>query len=456
MTNSARAAATTLALTLAAPLAISLSGCGERSNVPEHETYGANPALPQPTKSSIPTVNIAPATGWPAGAQPTAAAGLSVTAFATGLTHPRTILALPNGDVLVAESDAPPKEEAQGIKDWIKGWIMGVVMRRAGSSNPSANRISLLRDADGDGRAELKIPFLENLNPPFGMALVSGNLYVANTDAIVRFPYKDGDTRIDAAATKVVDLPAKPFNHHWTKDLVASADGAKLFVTVGSNSNVGENGIAAEEGRAAVHEVDVTTGRMRLFASGLRNPNAPQFEPQTNALWVVVNERDELGSDLVPDYMTSVKDGGFYGWPYSNYGQNVDTRITPAWPDLVAKAIKPDYALGNHTAPLGLVFSRGELLPEGFRNGAFVGQHGSWNKHPRSGYKVIFVPFENGVPSGQPRDVLTGFVSADEKALGRPVGVTIDAKGALLVADDVGNTVWRVTPANSGKSAARD
>ncbi len=447
MTNISRAAA----LTIAATLSIALAGCGERSNVPENETYGANPALPPPTTSFIPTVNIAPAAGWPAGAQPQAAEGLSVTAFASGLTHPRTVFALPNGDVLVAESDAPPKEESQGIK----GWIMGVVMRRAGSYNPSANRISLLRDADGDGRAELKTPFLENLNSPFGMALVGGNLYVANTDAIVRFPYKDGDTRIDGAARKVVDLPSKPFNHHWTKDLVASADGAKLFVTVGSNSNVGENGMAAEEGRAAVHEVDIATGRMRLFASGLRNPNGPQFEPQTNALWVVVNERDELGSDLVPDYMTSVKEGGFYGWPYSYYGQNVDTRIKPARPDLVAKALKPDYALGNHTAPLGLVFSRGELLPEGFRNGAFVGQHGSWNKRPRSGYKVIFVPFENGIPTGLPRDVLTGFVSADDKALGRPVGVAIDAKGALLVADDVGNTVWRVTPATPGKSAGR-
>ncbi|MDP2354836.1 MAG: sorbosone dehydrogenase family protein [Beijerinckiaceae bacterium] len=447
MTNLSRAAAATFAATLA----LSLAGCGERSSVPENETYGADPALPPPTTSFIPTVNIAPAVGWPAGAQPQAAEGLSVTAFATGLTHPRTVFTLPNGDVLVAESDAPPKEESQGLR----GWIMGFMMRRAGSNNPSANRISLLRDADGDGRAELKTPFLENLNSPFGMALLEGNLYVANTDAIVRFPYKEGDTRIDAAPTKVVDLPSRPFNHHWTKDLVASTDGTKLYVTVGSNSNVGEKGMAAEEGRAAVHEVDVATGRMRLFASGLRNPNAPQFEPQTNALWVVVNERDELGSDLVPDYMTSLKDGGFYGWPYSYYGQNVDTRITPARPDLVAKAIKPDYALGNHTAPLGLVFSRGELLPEGFRNGAFVGQHGSWNRRPRSGYKVIFVPFENGVPTGQPRDVLTGFVSADDKALGRPVGVTMDAKGALLVADDVGDTVWRVAPATPGKSATR-
>ncbi len=447
MTHLAR----TATVTLVASLALGLAGCGERSTIPETETYGANPALPQPNKSLIPTVNIAPAAGWPEGAQPQAAEGLAVTAFAIGLAHPRTVFTLPNGDVLVAESDTPPKEESQGVK----GWIMSFMMRRAGSNRGSANRITLLRDADGDGHAELKTPFLENLNSPFGMALVEGNFYVANTDAIVRFPYRDGDTRIDAAPTKVVELPAKPFNHHWTKDLVASADGAKLFVTVGSNSNVGERGVAAEVGRAAVHEVDIASGRMRLFASGLRNPNGPQFEPQTNALWVVVNERDELGSDLVPDYMTSVKDGAFYGWPYSYYGQNVDTRVTPARPDLVAKAIKPDYALGNHTAPLGLVFSRGELLPEGFRNGAFVGQHGSWNKRPRSGYKVIFVPFENGVPTGQPRAVLTGFVSADDKALGRPVGVTMDAKGALLVADDVGNTVWRVTPAAPGKSALR-
>lgn len=419
-----------------------LAACGDRSSVPENQSYGANPTLPAPNSSLIPTVHIAKAKGWPEGAQPKAAEGLSVVAFATGLQHPRTLLRLPNGDVLVTETDAPPKEESQGIRRW----VMGLVMKRAGSSNPSANRISLLRDADGDGRAEMKTAFIENLNSPFGMALVGGDLYVANTDAIVRFSYQEGATRIESAPEKIVDLPSKPFNHHWTKDLVASPDGSKLYVTVGSNSNVGENGLDAEKDRATVFEVDRATKQKRLFASGLRNPNGPAFEPQTNALWVVVNERDEIGSDLVPDYMTSVKDGGFYGWPFSYYGQTVDTRVTPQNPELVAKAIKPDYALGNHTASLGLAFNTGDLFGAEYKGGAFIGQHGSWNRKPRSGYKVVFVSFKDGKPEGLPRDILTGFVNENDEALGRPVGVAFDRAGALLVADDVGGSVWRVTP----------
>jgi hypothetical protein len=408
------------------------------------QTYGAKPALPAPENSLIPTVNVAKAVGWPAGGKPIAAAGMAVNAFATGLDHPRTLLVLPNGDVLVAETNAPSRpDEERGIK----GWITKLVMSRAGAQTQSANRITLLRDADGDGVAETRTVFLDSLNSPFGMALVGDDLYVANSDAIMKFPYRTGDTKIAATGVKLVDLPAGPLNHHWTKDLVASRDGSKLYATVGSNSNIGENRMDAETNRAAVLEVDRATGKSRLFASGLRNPNGPAWQPQSGALWVVVNERDELGNDLVPDYMTSVKDGGFYGWPYSYYGQHVDERVQPQRPDLVAKAIAPDYALGAHTASLGLAFNTGNLFPPEMANGAFIGQHGSWNRKPRSGYKVIFVPFADGAPSGKPQDVLTGFLSADGEAQGRPVGVAIDKKGALLVADDVGNAIWRVTPA---------
>jgi glucose/arabinose dehydrogenase len=408
------------------------------------QTYGAKPALPAPENSLIPTVNVAKAVGWPAGGKPIAAAGMAVNAFATGLDHPRTLLVLPNGDVLVAETNAPSRpDEERGIK----GWITKLVMSRAGAQTQSANRITLLRDADGDGVAETRTVFLDSLNSPFGMALVGDDLYVANSDAIMKFPYRTGDTKIASTGVKLVDLPAGPLNHHWTKDLVASRDGSKLYATVGSNSNIGENRMDAETNRAAVLEVDRATGKSRLFASGLRNPNGPAWQPQSGALWVVVNERDELGNDLVPDYMTSVKDGGFYGWPYSYYGQHVDERVQPQRPDLVAKAIAPDYALGAHTASLGLAFNTGNLFPPEMANGAFIGQHGSWNRKPRSGYKVIFVPFADGAPSGKPQDVLTGFLSADGEAQGRPVGVAIDKKGALLVADDVGNAIWRVTPA---------
>ena len=420
-----------------------LPGCGDSAKLPEQASTGSNPPIPEPNKSLLPTVNIAVAKGWPGGQTPKAAAGLAVVAFANGLDHPRWLYVLPNGDVLVAETNAPERpEEGKGIK----GWVMKAVQKRAGAGVPSANRITLLRDADGDGVAETRTVFLEGLNSPFGMALVGHDFYVANADAVMRFPYQDGATQITTPGAKVADLPGGPINHHWTKNIIASRDGSQLYATVGSNSNVGENGLDKEEGRAAIHEIDLKTGQSRIFASGLRNPNGMGWQPDTGELWTVANERDELGSDLVPDYLTSVKDGAFYGWPYSYWGQHVDDRVKPQRPDMVAKAIAPDYALGNHTASLGLTFSEGTLLPEQFRNGVFVGQHGSWNRKPRSGYKVIFVPFANGKPTGEPKDVLTGFVSDKDEALGRPVGVTIDRKGALLVADDVGNTIWRVTP----------
>jgi len=366
---------------------------------------------------------------------------MGVNAFARDLDHPRWLYVLPNGDVLVAETNAPPKpDDAKGIK----GWLSQLVMKRAGAGVPSANRITLLRDADGDGIAEQRSVLLEGLNSPFGMALVGHDLYIANTDAVRRFSYADGDTRITTAGTHVVTLPAGPINHHWTKNIIASQDEKKLFVTVGSNSNAAERGMAVEAGRAAIWEVDLQSGAHRVFASGLRNPNGLAWEPQTGALWTVVNERDELGNDLVPDYLTSVRENAFYGWPYSYYGQHVDTRATPPQPALVASAIAPDYALGSHTAPLGLAFSASTTLPAAFASGMFVGQHGSWNRRPHSGYKVIFVPFKDGRPDGLPVDVLTGFLSEDGDAFGRPVGVAIDRRGALLVADDVGNVIWRV------------
>jgi glucose/arabinose dehydrogenase len=414
----------------------------EAATLPVLSGYGPTPTLPQPNAKLIPTVNIAPASSWPAGVMPTPHAGLLVNAFAEDLDHPRWIHVLPNGDVLVAESNAPPRPEQ---RKGIKAWVMQLVMARAGASAPSANRITLLRDSDSDGIAELNTVFLAGLNSPFGMTLVGNRLYVANTDAIVAFPYKAGETAITAPGEKIVDLPAGTRNHHWTKDVIASADGRKLYATVGSNSNVAENGMEAEVGRAAIHEIDIASKSMRMFASGLRNPNGLAWNPESGALWVAVNERDEIGSDLVPDYMTSVKDGGFYGWPYSYYGQTVDTRASPPRPDLVAKAIAPDYALGAHTASLGLTFNTSDGLGPDFQNGAFIGQHGSWNRKPHSGYKVVFVPFTNGMPSGAPQDILTGFLSPDEKALGRPVGVVFDQTGALLVADDVGNKIWRVS-----------
>lgn len=406
---------------------------------------GPNPALPAPTSSMLPTLNIAPAKGWLSSGKPKAAPGFMVEAFAKKLDHPRWLYLLPNGDVLVAETDTPPQpEDNQGIK----GWIAKIMMKRAGSSHTSANQITLLRDTNGDGVADVQTVFLKGLNSPFGMALIGNDLYVANTDSVMRFPYQTGVTSITAPGKKLTDLPGGPLNHHWTKNIIASKDGTHLYATVGSNSNIGENGMAEEVRRAAILEIDVATGKSRVFASGLRNPNGMGWEPATGALWTVANERDELGNDLVPDYLTSVKRDAFYGWPYSYYGQHVDTRVKPARPDLVAKAIAPDYALGAHVAALGLAFYQGNLFSSRYFGGAFIGQHGSWNREPRSGYNVVFVPFENGVPSGKIEEVLSGFVSADGEAMGRPVGVAVDQTGGLLVADDVGNTVWRVVPSH--------
>jgi glucose/arabinose dehydrogenase len=422
--------------------ALALAACGDRARLPVAAGMGPAPALPAPTTTLIPTVKVADAIGW-LGSAPTPAPDLQVAAFAENLDHPRWLYVLPNGDVLVAETNAPPRpEEGKGLK----AWFMKMFMKKAGAAVPSANRITLLRDGDGDGVAETRTVFLQGLNSPFGMTLVGDDLYVADTDAVLRFPYSTGATSIAAAGTRLVELPAGPRNHHWTKNVVASPDGARLYATVGSNSNVAEHGMDEEEGRAAIWEIDRATGGHRIFASGIRNANGLAWEPVTGALWAAVNERDELGSDLVPDYMTAVRDGGFYGWPYSYYGQHVDTRPKPPRPDLVARAIVPDYALGPHTASIGLAFYQGALLPPSYRGGAFVGQHGSWNRNPRSGYKVIFVPFAGGRPSGPARDVLTGFVDANGKARGRPVGVAVDRAGALLVADDVGNTIWRLLP----------
>ncbi len=491
----------------AAGIALMLVGCSESSKLPDRADMGATPTLPPPTTAPLPTVNIAPAVGWATGQAPTAASGLQVKAFVTRLDHPRWLHVLPNGDVLVAETNAPQRpEQGKGIK----GFVMKQVMKRAGAGTPSANRITLLRDADGNGEAETRSVFIENLNSPFGMALVGDRFYVAHTDAIWEYPYVEGAMRIEGAGRKLADLPGGPLNHHWTKALIASPDGTKLYATVGSNSNVAENGMAAEEGRAAIWEIDRASGSRRLYATGLRNPNGMAWDPVSNTLWTVVNERDELGSDLVPDYLTSVRDGGFYGWPYSWYGSYVDARVKPERPDMVAKAVVPDYALGAHVAPLGLASSSGglfalpgaaprrtaaepavaaptsaasapataeaaasaasavadaaflaaaaaarpgaassagivELDPKAPIDGMFVGLHGSWNRRPLSGYKVVWVPFANGKPQGTPVDVLTGFVNSEGKAQGRPVGVAIDRRGGLLVADDVGNTIWRVT-----------
>ena len=423
-------------------LVSALAGCHQTPELHTALGVGAQPTLAAPSHAIVPTVNIAPAIGWPTGITPTSAPGTRVVAFASGLDHPRWLYVLPNGDVLVAETNAPPKpEDAKGIK----GWVMGLVMKRAGATVPSANRITLLRDTDGDGLADMRSSLLQGLNSPFGMALVGHTLYVANTDAVLGFPYAPGDTQITSPGTKMVDLPAGPINHHWTKNLLASPDGSTLFVTVGSNSNVAERGMAVEAERAAIWAVTTSTGSHRLFATGLRNPNGLAWEPETAALWTVANERDELGNDLVPDYLTSVRDGGFYGWPYSYFGQHVDTRVTPQRPDLVAQALAPDYALGAHVAALGLASAKGNTLDNAFASGMFIGEHGSWNRRPHSGYKVVFVPFKNGQPEGAPVDVLSGFLSPDGQAYGRPVGVALDRQGALLVADDVGNVVWRVS-----------
>ncbi|MDH0747066.1 sorbosone dehydrogenase family protein [Pseudomonas sp. GD03842] len=428
-----------------------LGGCGENAKLPFQAGVGPKPQLPEPTQSLIPTVKVSKAVGWQGTHAPVAPPGFKVQALADRLEHPRWLYKLPNGDVLVAESNTPPKPEGttdggSGLMAWAKRTAAGIVMSRAGADAQSANRITLLRDADGDGKAEVRTVFISGLSSPFGMALVGNELYIANADAVVKVPYENGQTEITATPVKVTDLPAG-INHHWTKNIVANGDGSKLYVTVGSNSNVGENGLEAEEGRAAIWEVDPRTGQKRLFASGLRNPNGLAWKPGTSELWTVVNERDEIGSDLVPDYLTSVKDGAFYGWPWSYYGSHVDARVQPPRPDKVSQAIAPDYALGTHVAPLGLTFSDARGMPQNFSNGVFVGEHGSWNRNPQSGYKVVFIGFQDGKPTGMPIDFLTGFLNQDGEAQGRPVGVILDQQAALLVADDVGNTVWRVSQA---------
>lgn len=421
---------------------VCLGGCGESAKLPLTAGMGPTPELPAPVQTLLPTVNVAPAKGWPPEEKPIAATGFTVQAFADQLDHPRWIYVLPNGDVLIAETNAPPRpDDANGIK----GWFATLFMKKAGAHTPSANRITLLRDNNRDGVADLRTNFLEHLNSPFGMALVDNTFYVANTDNVMAFPYRQGQTQISSNGLKLVDLPAGTINHHWTKNLIASADGSKLYVSVGSNSNIAERGMDQEIGRAAIWEIDRATGKYRIFASGLRNPVGMAWEPTTGKLWATVNERDELGSDLVPDYMTSVQEGGFYGWPFSYFGQHVDVRVTPPMPGIVEKAIMPDYALGSHTASLGLCNTKGSRFPAPFDNGFFVGQHGSWNRKPHSGYEVIFIPFSNGQPEGLPQKVLSGFLDKKGNAKGRPVGVAIDTQGGLLVADDVGNVIWRVT-----------
>jgi glucose/arabinose dehydrogenase len=423
-------------------IALAMGGCGEKATLPQEAGYGPHPTLTKPNATLIPTINFAKAVGWPKDGKPRAATGLAVSAFAAGLDHPRWLYVLPNGDVLVAETTAPPHpDDERGLRGFVAKYLLGAV----GAATKSPNRIELLRDTNGDGIADKRFVFIKDLNTPFGMALVGDTLYVADTDALLAFPYHEGDTHISTPGRRIVALPAGTINHHWTKNVVASPDGKKLYVSIGSNSNVGDNGMAAEAGRADIWEVDPASGAHRVFAFGIRNGVGMDFAPGSGTLWVAVNERDEIGSDLVPDYMTSVKDGGFYGWPYSYYGQHVDDRIQPQRPDLVAKAIAPDYALGAHTASLGLCFSDNANLGTRFAHGVFVGQHGSWNRDPRAGYRVIFVPFTGAKPDGMPVDVLGGFLNAAGEAQGRPVGVVIDKKGALLVADDVGNAVWRVT-----------
>ncbi|MER9432077.1 sorbosone dehydrogenase family protein [Mesorhizobium sp. M0408] len=422
--------------------AITLAACSGNDPDPSSQ-IGPNPNLPEPIQYFFPPMHLASVVGWKNDEKPTVAQGLQIQAYAHGLQHPRSLYVLPNGDVLVVESKAPGGEPIKRPKDLVMGWIESWVTS-GGDSGPS-NRITLLRDTDGDGKPELTSVFLDHLSSPFGVALVGSDLYVANTDSIVGYPYNTGDTKITAPGTPLTALPGGPIDHHWTKSLVASPDGSLLYVGIGSNSNVAENGIEAEKNRAAIWQVDRATGRSRIFASGLRNPNGLSWEPQTGALWAVINERDELGPNLVPDYLTSVKDGGFYGWPYSYYGQHLDPRVMPQRPDLVAKAIVPDYALSSHVAPLGLAFYTATSLPEAYRGGAFVGEHGSWNRTRFNGYKVVFVPFSGGRPSGVATDVVTDFLDKDNKARGRPVGLAVDKTGALLIADDVGNTVWRVT-----------
>jgi glucose/arabinose dehydrogenase len=440
MKNLALAGAAILTLGAAAP-----------DNFDINTQIGPDPVLPPLQQYLLPQMHLANVVGWKSGATPTAAAGLRIQAFATGLQHPRSVHTLPNGDVLAVESRSPGLDPVTRPKSIVMSWVESKVTSDGASTG--SNRITLLRDSHGNGTPDVRTIFIDHLYAPFGVALVGNDLYVADTDAILHFTYTPGQTSITAPPSVLTPLPGGPIDHHWTKSLVASPDGTKLYVGVGSNSNITENGMIAERGRAAIWEVDRATGAHRIFASGLRNPNGLTFEPQTHVLWTVVNERDELGPDLVPDYLTSVRDGGFYGWPYSYFGQHVDPRVHPQRPDLVASAIVPDYALSSHVAPLGLVFDTANLLPAKYNGGAFIGEHGSWNRPTLNGYKVVFVPFSNGRPNGKAQDVVTGFLDNDGNARGRPVAVALDKAGALLIADDVGNTVWRVTPASQSQAA---
>jgi glucose/arabinose dehydrogenase len=424
---------------------LSLAACDDDEKTDPNSQIGPNPTLPEIHQYLFPPMHLAKVTGWKEGETPTVPQGLKIEKLAGGLQHPRNLYVLPNGDILVAESKAPYPQPIKRPKDMVMGWVEKLATS-AGDAGPS-NRISILRETPEGHGTSVDTALIEHLNSPFGMALVGDDLYIAQSGSIVRYPYKEGDTRIDAQPTTLAQIPGGPIDHHWTKSLLASRDGTLLYVGVGSNSNITENGMEAERDRAAILEVDRANGRMRIFASGLRNPNAMSWEPQTGAMWTVVNERDEIGPNLVPDYLTSVKDGAFYGWPYSYYGQHVDPRVKPERPDLVAAAIPPDYALSSHVAPLGLAFAKDSSLPEKYRAGAFVGEHGSWNRIQLNGYKVVFIPFADGKPSGKAEDVVTGFLDQDGKARGRPVGLAFDKSGALLIADDVGNTIWRVSAA---------
>jgi hypothetical protein len=425
---------------------LGLAGCDDTGGDPRVQ-IGANPVLPAVQQYLLPPIRIAQPVPW-GNDTPKVSQGLQIHALATGFEHPRSLYVLPNGDVLVIESNGP-KAPVFRPKDLITGVVQGL----AGAKAKDANRITLLRDTKGDGVPQLRTVFLDHLNSPFGVALIGHYLYVANTDAIVRYPYEDGQTSIADKGTKLTNLPGGPIDHHWTKALLASPDGSKLYVGVGSNSNVAENGMEAERERASIWEVDVATGAHRIYANGVRNPTGMQFEPETGKLWAIANERDEIGPDLVPDYLTSVRDGGFYGWPYSYYGQHLDPRVMPQRPDLVSKAIKPDYALSSHVAPLGLAMYTASTLPAHYRGGAFVSEHGSWDRTPLNGYKVVFVPFSGGTPSGPAEDVVTGFLDQNSHARGRPVGLAVDRTGALLIADDVGDTVWRVSSAPASSTS---
>jgi glucose/arabinose dehydrogenase len=431
--------------TFAIAVAALVSGCNDHAQYDDEHQYGANPPLPAERNFLAPPMQVPKFVGWKNGQVPKVAQGLKIEKIASGLTHPRQVYTLPNGDILVAESNSPNEEAVTTPKQL----IAGLIEARSGKKAKGANRISLLRERnDGSGQWD-KYVFIDDLHSPFGMQLVGDTLYVADTDAILKFPYKTGETHIAERGVELADLP-DTVNHHWTKALLASPDGKKLFVGVGSNSNVGENGLDVEYRRADVLEVDIATGSSRIYAAGIRNPTGLQWEPKTGQLWAIANERDEIGADLVPDYLTSVQENAFYGWPYSYYGQHVDPRAQPQRPDLVARAIKPDYAIGSHVAPLGLLFYTGNDLPAQYRGGAFIGEHGSWDRSPLSGYQVAYVAFDNGKPVGDPKPVVTGFASGDQKELrGAPVGLAQDKDGALIIADDVGNAVWRVTKAGS-------